>query len=502
MRSMFSHRVMKITGLVALAALLAGLLPSADTAAQAQNLLANPGMEQPYDGDRNANGWGRWFEDTGKQSGTLDYAVSPTFSAEVNPVIVRSGSASQHIGNRYDPWHAGIKQLVSVPPNTPLRFCAFGRLFANNEDFEDASSVSSINGQMQVGIFPNGDAEWNTGGILWSAMANPHDAWQEICMEATSGEAGRVTVFVSSSYRGFSAYHLDAWWDDATLVVTAPPPTAAPTSPPPGQVSTPNTGLCQERPDGSVVYVVQSGDTLFGIALACDSTVDEIRQLNGLTSDLISIGQTLIVKGVPGQTLPTVAPPSTPQPAQATASPEATATPTETLEPTPVLTDGHICVEAFNDANNNQAKDSGEQLLGGVGFTLSDTAGVKGSYVTSGLELEAYCFGGLQPGTYTVDARPPLGVANTTSAEWPIGLTAGMKFEVQYGGSRSVSEANVSAEANPTVAEVGSETTGASSTSDGDAASGLGRIAMGVLGIIVLLGAGFMAGLVLMRARK
>src|SRR3990172_7057279 len=80
------------------------------------NLLVNPGFEQPYENGRHANGWGRWFEDTGKKEGTLDYAVNPDFSAEVNPVIVRSGSAAQHIGNRYDPWHAGVLQSVKVTP--------------------------------------------------------------------------------------------------------------------------------------------------------------------------------------------------------------------------------------------------------------------------------------------------------------------------------------------------------------------------------------------------
>jgi len=41
---------------------------------------------------------------------------------------------------------------------------------------------------------------------------------------------------------------------------------------------------------------VQGGDTLQEIADACGSTVEEIRELNNLTGDSVSIGQTLIVE--------------------------------------------------------------------------------------------------------------------------------------------------------------------------------------------------------------
>lgn len=500
-------RVMKISGMLLLAGLIAALAPMTSLAApvaQEQNLLANPGFEQPYDGGKQASGWGRWFEETPKPGGgSLDYVVGPEFSAEVNTAIVRSGGASQHIGNRYDPWHAGVKQTVTVAPRTPLRFCAFGRLFANNEDFERAPSVPSKDGQVQVGIFPNGEVEWDNGGIIWSGKINPHDAWQQVCVEATAGDAGKVTVFTSANYRGQSAYHLDAWWDDASLVSIAPAATAAPTqgAAPPPQATISSSG-CQTREDGTVVYVVQSGDTLFGIALACDSTVDTIRQLNNLTSDLISIGQTLIVKAPAGATLP---PAATPVPTQASATATATLEATQvavapTEEPTPVATDGSICVEAFNDANTNRSKDGGEQLLGGVGFTLSDTTGPKGSYVTSGLEVEPYCFGGLQPGSYTVDARSPVGVANTTDTQWRVGLTAGMQFDVQYGGARTTApvDPNAPAGAQPTEAPTSSD---AGDSAQGDS-SNLGRIALGGLGVVILLAAGFMANLIWARSRR
>ncbi len=43
------------------------------------------------------------------------------------------------------------------------------------------------------------------------------------------------------------------------------------------------------------IYIVQSGDTLYGIANKFNLTVDELKKLNNLTSNNLSIGQKLIV---------------------------------------------------------------------------------------------------------------------------------------------------------------------------------------------------------------
>ncbi len=49
------------------------------------------------------------------------------------------------------------------------------------------------------------------------------------------------------------------------------------------------------------VYVVQPGDTLFKIAQAHGLTVDELKAYNGLTSNLLSIGQQLVVRAEGGR---------------------------------------------------------------------------------------------------------------------------------------------------------------------------------------------------------
>ena len=60
-----------------------------------------------------------------------------------------------------------------------------------------------------------------------------------------------------------------------------------------GQVlNIPSTVMSIE--EGSV-YKVKSGDTLYKIALEYNTTVDEVKKANNLTSNMISIGQKLIV---------------------------------------------------------------------------------------------------------------------------------------------------------------------------------------------------------------
>ena len=193
-------------------------------------------------------------------------------------------------------------------------------------------SVNSYEGRSRVGIFPNGDAEWNTPGIAWSGGINPHDNWAQVCVTATAGPQGKVTVFTSNDYRGYAANHLDAWWDDAELVVVGDAPTAQPTA---GSTQPQATTAAQPQPtavpaatnpDGSIVHTIVAGDTLFGLSLQYNVSLDDILALNGLTKDsLLSIGQKVIIKGTAGST-----------PAQPTAAPQATADAAQAGTPAPI----------------------------------------------------------------------------------------------------------------------------------------------------------------------
>ncbi len=71
---------------------------------------------------------------------------------------------------------------------------------------------------------------------------------------------------------------------------------SAPASPSPaasGVVSGVTATPTPSTPSSGEIYVVKKGDTLYGIALEFDTTVDLIKSLNNLTSNDLRIGQKL-----------------------------------------------------------------------------------------------------------------------------------------------------------------------------------------------------------------
>lgn len=153
---------------------------------------------------------------------------------------------------------------------------------------------------------------------------------------------------------------------------------------------------------------------------------------------------------------------------------------------------GQVCVQAFDDANGNALRDADEKALAGVGFTLSDDSGVKGSYSTDGVS-EPYCFGKLAAGPYTVRAKAPVGYESTAEGQWAISLASGAQYDVKYGAQKIGGDS--SAPGNPSAPSATAATGNSSSPST------LGRIVLGGLGVVILLAAGFMAGMFVQRSR-
>jgi hypothetical protein len=152
---------------------------------------------------------------------------------------------------------------------------------------------------------------------------------------------------------------------------------------------------------------------------------------------------------------------------------------------------GEICVRAFDDINGDGTyTPPDEPLLADVTFILSNETGRLGSYRTDGTEEQAYCFGSLAVGQYTVQARPDVNKVkgqSTTPGQWVVPLASGAQYDIAYG------------------VNLGTQPEGSSADAGSTSSSGMspiGRIALGLLGVAVLGVAGFLAYTILRRARS
>lgn len=340
------------------------------------NILSNPSFEDPYGADGAASGWSRWHRDTQtKPENCSDaYAFLPQWSRETNGALVRDGFISQHVGNQFDTWNAGVFQTVNVTPGSTYRFSfwAIGR--ASNEQYPTPSD-QAVNLGVRAGLDPNGSGLWTDADVVWGGAASPHDTgnqanWQQVSVEATA-TGNQVTVFVSANLMGANncRAHLDVWFDAAQLVEVGPPPT---NTPPPQPTASP----------------------------------------------------------APLST-------NTPAPATATATPEEDAEPAATSEPaatataTPEPTSaGMLCVNAFGDSNADGAHDPDEGAMAGVNFTVATGETILRRAVSTG--PEPVCFE-LDPGNYQVVQEVPPTLEMTTGATAGITLAEGQTVRVEFG---------------------------------------------------------------------
>jgi LysM repeat protein len=457
---------------ILLAAVLLGMVPALGVAApdpsrQAQegtNLVRNPGFEgitcragsEPgwcldnwthdvADGSFHDNiftpqGWVTWWrkgDDYGQPEVKTIPNVAP-FTGELPRI--RSGNYAVLLFTFYRLQDMGLYQVVSgLEPGAAVQFSAYGHGWSCDKDSPLGYTCGDPWNQVfQVGIEPNGVADPFSPNVIWSGEQLSPDHYNLIGpVSAQVGEGGSVCVFLRSKTKWKYKYQ-DVYWDDTSLVVTSPgtPPTATPLPPPPtatpGPSPTPRA-TPTPRPDGATVHIVESGDTLFGIALMYDVPVDQIRQLNAGSlgaNDMIWTDMELVIS-LPSQTPTPTALPAPPTP-EATLASESSA---------PAVEGGgaSICVLAYHDRNGDTFRDEGtEELLPNAEVTVADASGVIDRYTSDGIS-EPHCFAGLAPGAYRVIQNSPPGYEPSGLAEQGVAVAEGTSFELRFGNVRSES---------------------------------------------------------------
>jgi hypothetical protein len=310
---------------LALPALLAVLLlvstPLAGSTAVAQsaNLLVNPGFEglfvkqccetssnfapwTPMERINVSYGWtGFWIEpDASHPNKCKD--CSPWSRPEyIATSAVHSGATAQSWFLAYSVNESGVYQRVAVTQGQRLQFSAYLYGYTSPGNNVD----------MRVGIDPYGGTNPYANSVVWSPTYAALNSWLLFAVEAVA-QAPAVTVFVygrphfAFPYSGFytddaSLIALDGSGSSPTassyvvaqnssgLVLSAVNTVQAPLLPSIGQ-STTNPSV-----NAGGTYTVVAGDNLFRLAKRFGTTVDAIKKANNLTSDVIRIGQVLVI---------------------------------------------------------------------------------------------------------------------------------------------------------------------------------------------------------------
>lgn len=464
-----------------LAAMLLGALPALSVAApipwrpaqDGSNLLRNPGFEGITCRPSSPPGecWDNWTRDTfngstyseiytpqewvtfwsegsnptdeGKKYGRPECKVIANWGPwEGPPPRVNSG---HYAVMQFGFWRAidsGLYQTVTdLSSGAMVQLSAYAHSWSCEDESNGAYSCGDEhNMRFQVGIDPNGGTDPWSSSIVW-ASGYSQDEYRMIGpVQAQVGEGGTVTVFLRATAK-WPYKHNDVYWDDAALVYTTPPasPTNTPLPPPP--TSTPGPSPTPRptptpRPDGATVHIVESGDTLYGIALMYGVDADQIRELNADSlgpNDLIVVGQELVIS-IPSKTPTPLPAPATPTSTAVPGNPTPGSSAPESQKPDAGGTS--ICVLAFHDRNGNTFReDDAEELLPNAEFVVADASGVVGRYTSDGVS-EPYCFAGLAAGAYRVIQNAPSGYQVSGPAEWNVALPEGMSWDLQFGNAR------------------------------------------------------------------
>lgn len=432
--------------------------------------------------------WNVWFIPR-RDSDQQGINFQPKFvKADAASGRVRGGGA-QRIYEENKTFTAGIYRVVqNVQVGSKLRFSTYGQIWSTRDE-SPISARPSSGIKLKVGIDPFGGIDGQprplSNQVIWSTEQEASAGYITFTVEAEAKSAN-IIVYTYATMRD-PVRHNEVFWDDAVLEYIAAAPvstpaladTAAP-APAAAEVAAP----APKPTPADVTHVVDSGDTLSGLAVKYNTTVEEIKRLNNLDNDLLSIGQILIV--VPAQPVPTVTIgptpfPPTPDPAVAIAAAMGI------TDPSTITQTGQLCVAPFFDDDGSGKRDASEDYVPDIDFVLTINGVTVGTYKSDG-KSEPHCFLSLPQTSYTIAANMPSSYVATSPLNDTARIIGGARTFF-YVGMRRTSDGLTDMSKTP--------------TPSGDAARTVNN-AFGFLatvgGVLLVLGAvGFVASLFLRR---
>ena len=379
--------------------------------------------------------WGVWFiprRDTDPQGVNFQ----PQFGSTNAANRVRSGNA-QRIFENNKTFTGGIyRKIDNARVGSKIRFTVWGMMWSTNDE-SVISARPSTGIRLRIGIDPlggnNGTPSPLSSQVVWSQEQEVKDNYAQFTVE-TDVRSPTIIVYTYATMKDI-VRHNEVFWDDAVLEYVDAPP-AAPTTDP-NATADPNATVAPTveptaAPAGEVRHTVVAGDTLYGIALQYDTTVDDIKSLNSLENDNLSIGQELIVKAAASASPANTPLPPTPDGSPAPPAP-GTAVITGPISVTGNITEtGQACMTAYFDDNGNGLYDgSVEDYVPNVEFTLMADNAVVGTYVSDG--VNKHCFENLPPIEYTVMATTSLAYVATTPMNDTIDVSPGAQANFAVG---------------------------------------------------------------------
>jgi LysM repeat protein len=215
--------------------------------------------------------------------------------------------------------------------------------------------------------------------------------------------------------------------------------------------------------DGRILYTVQESDTLWKISAITGIPIDELERLNNIhREDPLQVGTVLILRIV----TPTYA------------EPTLAFLPSATPSPLPVTGKGTICVSFFNDANGDgsQKEDTESLVPGGqVSVALADGTEV-GNHTIEDPTAE-YCFIDIPSGEYHIAAAAPKNFNPTGEMNKSLTLEPGATAKISFAVQTNAPE------------------------KPGEERGGSGSVWLGLIGLALLGGAGYMI-YTMMRPRR